>query len=373
MNDLRVLVLCPTHQDYYVDRDAFGLIPGAETVYVSDNPELKVKSRARAEFQVVTYEGRLSFSPGSARLFRRIRDLEGLIVDLRPDIVVSFDIQSAISVQAGRLKRKFNFKHVISCYESAPLGIGLWSAFPPSFINALANRDSADIYIAHSRKIQSALRSVGVPESRILMHYPGVFVEDYSLGPHLDSRRPVVILYVGKLAENKGVRTLIDACGLLQRVSPWQFELTIAGTGDLKGYTLEMATRNLWINFVGRVSEEEKVRLLSDASIFVYPSITDHFLGFTRWEEQTGTSVLEAMSAGAPVIVSDSGSLPEIVDSPGQVFRMGSTFELADRLTELVSRSRLRSQLSKRNRDRALRNFDIHHYATVLRNRILRA
>jgi glycosyltransferase involved in cell wall biosynthesis len=116
------------------------------------------------------------------------------------------------------------------------------------------------------------------------------------------------LLFIGRLVERKGVRTLLDA---LARSAP-AARLTVVGDGPERP-SLETQARALGLGdrvvFRGFVSAAEKARCLRAAHALVLPAVTDA-RGDT---EGLGVVLLEAMACGRPVIASRIGGITDIV------------------------------------------------------------
>jgi len=118
------------------------------------------------------------------------------------------------------------------------------------------------------------------------------------------------LLFLSRIHPKKGLPVLLEALSILRhRGIP--ATLTIAGDGpgeyvsEMKRLVNTYALHDL-VKFAGFVNDEAKVRLLGEADLFVLPSYQENF----------GIAVVEAMSAGLPVIVSDQLALAdEIVES----------------------------------------------------------
>lgn len=110
----------------------------------------------------------------------------------------------------------------------------------------------------------------------------------------------------------------------------WMYEETRQLVADLK---LEKKVR-----FLGRVGELELIALYSLADVFAYPSF---FEGF-------GVPPLEAMACGAPVITSNTSSLPEVVGDAALLVDPHNTVELAHAITRLVENEELREDLREK-------------------------
>src|SRR5712691_9024291 len=115
-----------------------------------------------------------------------------------------------------------------------------------------------------------------------------------------------VVLYVGRLVEEKGLHTLIEAFEVLNHDNV-EATLIIAGEGPIKeDLTAEVRKRGLEtvIHIIGFVDEVTLISLYGSSDIFVLPSFYEPF----------GIAVLEAMAGRIPVVVSDVGGLSEIVE-----------------------------------------------------------
>src|SRR5437588_11043260 len=110
----------------------------------------------------------------------------------------------------------------------------------------------------------------------------------------------------------------------------WLYEETLRLVAELK---LENRVR-----FLGRVSDLELVSLYSMADVFAFPSF---FEGF-------GVPPLEAMACGAPVITSNTSSLPEVVGDAALLVDPHNTNELARAITRLIEDEQLREELRQK-------------------------
>ncbi len=147
-------------------------------------------------------------------------------------------------------------------------------------------------------------------------------VEDAGIEDHtFDGRRD--ILYVGRVEEDKGVHTLIEAFDLLDDGNA---TLTIVGTGSAMELMQQLVsgTRHAdRISFVGKVDRGRVLDHYRSASVFVHPAI---------WPEPFGRTLLEAMRFSLPIVASDAGALPEILDDHSLMFEKGDPHDLCLRL-----------------------------------------
>ncbi len=127
------------------------------------------------------------------------------------------------------------------------------------------------------------------------------------------------VLYFGRFSEEKGIATLLKACQALPEI-PFVF----AGTGPLEAM-VEQAEN---VENKGFVTGAALGKLIAGARFSVYPS---------EWYENCPFSVMESQIYGTPVLVSDLGGAPELVQAgaTGELFRGGDAEELTAHIREL--------------------------------------
>ena len=155
------------------------------------------------------------------------------------------------------------------------------------------------------------------------------------------------ILFVGRMEPRKGLIHLLRAFRKLQRDGV-RARLLLVGTGpgerEARRYVL---TRQLDdVEFLGRVSEAQKAQLFKTADIYVSPA---------TGRESFGIVLLEAMSAGAPIICSDIHGYRGVVrrERDGILVEPGNADALAASIRRLIDDPELRAQLSRAGEERA--------------------
>lgn len=155
------------------------------------------------------------------------------------------------------------------------------------------------------------------------------------------------ILFVGRMEPRKGLIHLLRAFRKLQRDGV-RARLLLVGTGpgerEARRYVL---TRQLDdVEFLGRVSEAQKAQLFKTADIYVSPA---------TGRESFGIVLLEAMSAGAPIICSDIHGYRGVVrrERDGILVEPGNADALAASTRRLIDDPALRAQLSRAGEERA--------------------
>ncbi len=155
------------------------------------------------------------------------------------------------------------------------------------------------------------------------------------------------ILFVGRMEPRKGLIHLLRAFRKLQRDGV-RARLLLVGTGhgerEARRYVLTRQLEN--VEFLGRVPEGQKAQLFKTADIYVSPA---------TGRESFGIVLLEAMSAGAPIICSDIHGYRGVVrrDRDGLLVEPGNADALAASMRRLIDDPQLRAKLSRAGEERA--------------------
>jgi L-malate glycosyltransferase len=170
-----------------------------------------------------------------------------------------------------------------------------------------------------------------------------------------------VIGFVGRFVPEKGLRTLFHAAAKLgnKREKP-NWKMLLLGRGPMQAELQELAGE---LGFADRLIQIESVphadvyRYINLMSVLLLPSeTTDEFKTLTAsgWKEQFGHVLIEAMACRVPVIGSDSGEIPNVIDDAGLVFPEGDVAQLTDRLTQLISNPDFAQAIGQKGYQRAM-------------------
>lgn len=160
--------------------------------------------------------------------------------------------------------------------------------------------DDIDLYITPSAFYKKKLEESGIIHSEII-HMKNFLPTDTAYSS--DNPDNGYLLYFGRISEEKGVLTLVKAVEKIKSNIP----LYILGTGpvedEIKAYIHEKKLGEK-IKMLGFKSGNELKKYVAEAKCIILPS---------EWYENGPYAIMEAMSQGKPVIVSEYGGLPEIV------------------------------------------------------------
>jgi glycosyltransferase involved in cell wall biosynthesis len=355
---------------------SFYRLPGGENRYVADQVNLL---RRRHTVELLRRDNEdLSGGPATvARMTlspKQERAVTGVIQDFRPDVIHLHNPYPSLGPAVHRASTRLGVPLVMTvhnyrlrcpngylftegercrrceggayfnallhrCFESRTQAAGYAATL---WVHRFGLRldDAVDLFIAPSEFVGRRLLEWGLPAERV------------SVVPHPTTLHPASTapgtygLYVGRLSPEKGVDLLLD--GLRAAGDP---PFKVVGGGPLLEELRARAGRLglAGVEFTGHVPSEEVGGLLAGARFVVVPSV---------WEEVAGLAAIEAMAAGRPLLVADSGGLPELVrGGEGLSFPPGDARALANGIADLVADDALCAAVGARGLARARAEF----------------
>lgn len=220
----------------------------------------------------------------------------------------------------------------VFCEKPAGLGC-VRTCSPVSFVHMKSRellyqkpQDVFQLVISPGTTMKRILEMEGFPRVVYLPHGSNFKVQEFIA----DRNQATDVLYVGRLAFNKGVDNLISAFGQIRRKFPLA-RLRIAGEGPARASLEKMARDSLpkaSYEFLG-VVDSSKVRDLQDqARLQCIPSVCP---------ENSPIVIYEALTAGVPIVASNIGGIPDLVrnGTDGILVSPGDIKELATAIEEL--------------------------------------
>jgi glycosyltransferase involved in cell wall biosynthesis len=156
--------------------------------------------------------------------------------------------------------------------------------------------------------------------------------------------RENIVLHVGAIQHRKNILRLLEAFEIAA-AADWRLILVgSAGFGWHEiSQRIERSPARSRIELTGFIDDRHLSTLYERASLFVFPSLDEGF----------GMPVIEAMSAGVPVICSNTSALPEVAGDAAVLIDPHSTQEIAHAMTLVMEDRTLREDLIERGRERA--------------------
>jgi len=290
----------------------------------------------------------IRFNGRVLRHFYSLRSLSRILAETQPDVVyVEEEPASLALAQFAWLKR--NYKLICFTWENILQHAG----FPSVERYNLARCDGV---MAGNTDAAQIIHAKGFRKPIQVTPQLGVDVPDIQSIPANELRASLglkhfVVGYFGRLVEEKGLLTLLDAVRELN-----DSQLLIIGAGALQS---ELAKRSAEkVRVIPAVPHVQVAHYMRALDAFVLPSQTT-----PRWKEQFGHVLIEAMACGVPVIGSNSGAIPEVIGNAGLIFPERDANALRNAIAELQSNPARREQLAQAGRARVLANFTHDHIA----------
>jgi glycosyltransferase involved in cell wall biosynthesis len=227
--------------------------------------------------------------------------------------------------------RRFAWPGVLhACYRDDRKA-SLASAALVSAHRALGTYDrQVDVFVALSNFSRSRFVAGGLAAERVLVGYNCVFPD-----PGFRPRPGDYAVFAGRLCTEKGVDTLLEAFAQHSAGLP----LKIAGDGPLADVVRKAAARQPWIEYLGQLPRSKVIELVAGAAFTLVPSLT---------YENCSMAVLESLAVGTPVVASNIGSFPELLEPGvhGELFEPGQPASLRSAIERLqtLDPARIRKQ-----------------------------
>lgn len=254
---------------------------------------------------------------------------------------------------SGRICEKClhgNFSHCVKnrCIKGSGL-MSMLSRYEADYIRKKHWYDKVDLYICPSEFYRAKLCEANFTKSKIVcLRNPLPPETKYGLSEGAGG----YVLYFGRLSAEKGVKTLIDAA------IKANVRLVILGTGPMEEELRLYAKDQKRVEFKGFQAGEALQNYIKNARCVVLPS---------EWYENGPYSAMEAMAQGKPLLVSDKGGLPELVEDGVNGYIFHSKEELGECLMQLITLDeRVYRKMCESSLERAKALFDPQKYVEKL-------
>jgi glycosyltransferase involved in cell wall biosynthesis len=179
---------------------------------------------------------------------------------------------------------------------------------------------------------------LGVERQRITVIHHGV--REF---PRVEARREKIVLHVGAIQKRKNLVRLVEAF----RALPESWRLVLAGSSGFGAGEVFQTIQKFGLDdravVTGYLTTTELAHWLARASIFAFPSLDEGF----------GMPVLEAMSAGLPVVASRTSAVGEVAGTAALLVNPIDTEEIAFSLKQLADDEALQSKFVRAGYERA--------------------
>jgi alpha-1,6-mannosyltransferase len=278
------------------------IVPGAKT-------EMIAEGRSR----IYSIHSPLVSSSSRYRALLNLRAMGQIIERERPDIIESSDPYQVgwKAVSVGRSLRipvvGFYHSHFPEAYLRGPARLLLGVA--QKYVRKLYNRCEATL--VPSEPLARVLEDWGVRNVRIVNL--GVNTENFSpaVADAAETRRSLgidpdrkLLLYVGRLAQEKNTETLFASFEMLARRRPDEFEFLIVGDGPQREQLRRLQTQTGKVKWIQYCTDSlELARFYRAADLFVHPGVQETF----------GLVALESQACGTPVVGIRGSNMDRII------------------------------------------------------------
>lgn len=183
--------------------------------------------------------------------------------------------------------------------------------------------DMVDTIICPSEFMKKKLDTNPVLASKTVMMHN--FLPEMEKNLTTQKQMGKYVLYFGRFSEEKGVKTLLEVCRKLPDIS-----FVFAGSGPLAEEVSKLPN----IRNMGFVRGRKLQELIAGAAFSLYPS---------EWYENCPFSVMETQMYGTPMIASNLGGIPELLQDgiTGELFEAGNAGMLQEKITKLWTQPEL--------------------------------
>jgi glycosyltransferase involved in cell wall biosynthesis len=291
---------------------------------------------------------------------------EAFLASLQPDIVhitslfegFGDNAVHSIGLSSSRLPCAVTFYDLIPLIQSE-VYLTPHPTFETLYKEKLDHLRRADIYLAisESSRLEAIEHLGGSPEKSVNIaaaadeYFKPVHIsnlEEQACRKHFGLTSPF-LMYSGATDDRKNHLRLIKAFSLLSSNFRMKYQLAIVGKlpdehrEKFEKYAELCGLKSTDVVITGRVSDVEMVRLYNLCELFIFPS----------WHEGFGLPALEAMSCGAPVIGSNTTSLPEVIGRTDALFDPFDVNAISQKIEEVLLNQQLRNELAKHGLEQA--------------------
>ncbi len=270
------------------------------------------------------------------------------LFSLKHNFDVIVDVENGIPFFSPFYKKNKNTKVILHIhhihkevwFRELPLILAKIGWFLEGRIMSKVYKNSGIITLSESSKKEILKNKIKIKSEEVFVVNPGI--KKYKLKNIKKTKEPS-ILFLNRIKKYKGVKTFLRAVKSLQD-QDIKFNTLVAGTGDdlneMKDYAKKLKIKN--IKFLGRVSEQEKIKIMQESWVFINPSM----------KEGWGIVNIEANYCGTPVIGSNVAGIKDSVleNKSGLLFEYNNVGDLANKIKEIIKNKKLRDNLSKESK-----------------------
>lgn len=217
--------------------------------------------------------------------------------------------------------------------------------------NVLKDCRDADVIMVNANHIRDSFVEFGFPSEKLRVVYLGVREDFQSLKGNYHADGTFKVLFTGAFTLLKGAEYMLQSLQILvARGVPVRYDI-VGSVGSPK--TLLDKYKDLPIVYHGAVPQDELKSFLSDADLYLFPSLADG----------CAQSGMEALTAGLPVVATYQSGLPIVDGETGCVVPMKDAQAIADKIAWLRQNQEVREMLGRNAAEMMRENYTWEKYA----------
>ena len=270
------------------------------------------------------------------------------------------DIIHSHGISAAFIGNILNFfyprkTHIVSIYSSYSHINS--KNFTFKLIAFILNR--TDHILTQSKISISQLQKIGVNKNKISQYFHWIDTNRFSpsnpskLFKRLKLKKAFTVLFVGRLIPSKGALLLAKIATKLPNIN-----FLFIGTGPIFNQLQKMKKTNKNIYLLGDISYSKLHLYYPLADIFCLPSL---------YEEGWGRVLMESLSCKVPVLASNLGAVPEVVDSSVSILVKPTPNNFYQEILKLKNNPSILNDLKNNSRIYALKNFSSKNISHIIK------
>ncbi len=230
-------------------------------------------------------------------------------------------------------------KHLVSIYSA-------YDAVPQSVSTKFLMRtilNHTNIVLTQSARSRVQLQNLGVDPNKLNIYRHWIDLGRFSPSPKTSKGQRFSVLFIGRLIPQKGALLLAKVAQDLPDI-----DFVFVGNGPDFSRLKKISQKTDNIHLVGNVPYHSLHQYYQRADVFCIPSL---------YEEGWGRVIMEAISCGKPVIASNLGAIPEVVDSTVAILVKPTLSQLKHAIQLLHQDRKLYHQMQKQCQPYAIKHF----------------
>lgn len=220
--------------------------------------------------------------------------------------------------------------------------------------------DTGNFFLTNCEYFKRRLLKLGCEENKVVVHRSGLDCSKFVFmprSPHPDSR--IRIASTGRLVEKKGLEYSIRA--VAQLAKNHNIEYNIIGDGPLRENFQQLIQElnvSDTVKLLGWKNQQELVEILNNSQIFIAPSVTAK----DGDQDAPVNTLKEAMAMGLPVIGTQHGGIPELIEDgiSGFLVPERDADAISQKLSYLIEHPQLWPQMGQSGRAYVEKHYDLH-------------